>query len=192
MNYINALFDHDFHRWENAWNIEARSQTRSARSDKIGDSNKPRVRNTLDCVGVKLADVACSNQSDPEICIQWHSGFPSNLVGVAIDLLHPDEWSSQAFAAGKLNYEASIRGPRMALEDSLFCPSTDLDPERWIFNEPKKRLSQCGIIRMRKHHPRHMVLEHVAHRPEIRDYARLAHGHELKKGNRRSEGIRIG
>src|ERR1700732_976255 len=80
----------------------------------------------------------------------------------------------------------------MALEDGLFCPGTDLYPERWIFDEAKKRLSQCGIIRMRKHDSRHIVLEHDAHRPEIRDYAGLAHGHELKKGNRRSESIRIG
>jgi hypothetical protein len=84
---------------------------------------------------MKLANVAGSNQPDPELCVYRHSDFPSKLVGITIDLFQLSERSSRAFAASELNYETSVRGPSVALEDCVFCSSTDLHTERWIFGE---------------------------------------------------------
>src|SRR6476660_726745 len=83
VNYIRSLADQSFHRWEYFGHTEASSQACSARSINIGDSHKPRVRNSLESAGVKLANVAGSDQSDPEICIYRHAGFRSHLLGVS-------------------------------------------------------------------------------------------------------------
>jgi hypothetical protein len=72
MDYINSLVNHGFHGWEDTWNTEATSQTGSTRGYDIGDSNKPRIRDSFQSARMKLADVAGSNQADPKICIRRH------------------------------------------------------------------------------------------------------------------------
>src|SRR3984957_11093574 len=80
----------------------------------------------------------------------------------------------------------------MVLEDGVSGPSTELTPERGVFDDPHESLLQGPKIPARKQDARHAVIDHVTHWAEVRDHARLAHGHELKESNRRAESIGIG
>src|ERR1700722_1091962 len=80
----------------------------------------------------------------------------------------------------------------MVLEDGVSGPSTELTPERGVFDDPHESLLQGPKIPARKQDARHAVIDYVTHWAEVRDYARLAHGHELKESNRRAERVRIG
>src|SRR5579864_8021010 len=82
VDYVHSVGNHSFHRAEDLWNTEPSCQGRSARGCKIGDADKPRVWNSLNGAGVKLADVTGSNQADPEPCVYRHSDFLSKLVGI--------------------------------------------------------------------------------------------------------------
>src|SRR5579859_84566 len=100
MNYIDSLFHHSFHRGEDFRDAEPSSQTCCARVHNVGDSYDSCVGHSLDSASVKLANVACSNQSDPEMCIWRHSGFLSTLLGVAIKLFHLSQCPSRTLTAG--------------------------------------------------------------------------------------------
>src|SRR5580693_775026 len=99
VNYIHSIGNHSFHRGKYVRNTEPSSQGRGARGYKISDANNPCIWNSLYSAGVKLADVAGSNQADPKICVYRHSDFPSKLVGIAIELFHLGELPSRTFAA---------------------------------------------------------------------------------------------
>src|SRR5580698_11626076 len=93
MNYVYTLIHHGCHRWEYFGDIEAIGQSCSAGVHNVGDSHNARVRHSLNSACVKFADIAGANQSDAETCIWKHSGFPSNLLTVAIQLFHLGECS---------------------------------------------------------------------------------------------------
>jgi hypothetical protein len=130
MNYVDSLVHHSFHRWEDLWDVEPSGKSTRASAYNVRDSDDSCIWYSLDRAGVKLAYVAGANQSDAETCIWKHSGFPSNLLGIAIELLHLSECWDRTLTAGELNYEAGVSGPRMALEDGFFCLRTDLIPKR--------------------------------------------------------------